>query len=121
MEQEKEKEEEAVSSSIKDLADYYTDEKQETIKSLQGSAEHVRQEYPANAVRTADYVKAVLGFFVVTAAGFGWMLLMLLIVSFVTLSYLHFNIGKMLVASGIFAAVVAVIYVVFTIKKFSKK
>jgi len=40
------------------------------------------------------------------------MLLMLGIISFVTLSYLHFTYKGMLIASGVFAAIIGIGYVI---------
>ena len=58
----------------------------------------------------------IMGAILVVAAFF-WMLVMLLIISFVTLSYLHFEIDTMKLASVIFAIVVGVIYIIKKILK----
>lgn len=58
---------------------------------------------------------------VVVVLAFGWCLLMLLIVSFVTLSYIRMKIKGMLIASAVFAAVVGVVYIIKTINKHKRK
>ena len=64
-----------------------------------------------------NLLKGILGFVFVVAIAFGWMILMLLIISFVSLSYLHFNIDVMLYVSAFFAAVCVVIYIFSKIRK----
>jgi hypothetical protein len=64
-----------------------------------------------------NLLKGILGFVFVVAIAFGWMMLMLLIISFVSLSYLHFNIDVMLYVSAFFAVVCGVIYIFSKIRK----
>lgn len=67
-----------------------------------------------------DLVKDIIFFFVTVAVTFGYVMLLLLIISFITLSYLHFNIEGMMIFSGICAAVAGVFYIVKTVKKWHK-
>ena len=57
-----------------------------------------------------EVVHDVVWFIVSVALAFGWLLLMLLIVSFLTLSYLHFELKWMIIVSLIFAVIVAVLH-----------
>lgn len=69
---------------------------------------------------TQDVVKDIVwGIFNVVLA-FGWMLLMLLIISFVTLGVIHFEIEKMILISAIAAAVMFVYRVVILILKYMR-
>jgi TRAP-type C4-dicarboxylate transport system permease small subunit len=68
-----------------------------------------------------DLVKEIIFCIIVMALAFGWMILMLLIISFVTLSYLQFNIKWMLIFSTIFAVLAGIFYVVQTVKKYKKR
>ena len=51
---------------------------------------------------------------------FLWVLVMLLIVSFVTLSYLKFQIKWMIVASALAAVIAGIVYVTAAVKKYRK-
>ena len=62
----------------------------------------------APAVRPIDIILEVIFFIVVVAVAYGWLMLMLLIISFVTLGYLHFEIQYINLASIIFAVCVAI-------------
>lgn len=64
-----------------------------------------------------NLLKDILGFAFVLAIAFGWMILMLLIISFVSLSYLHFNIDVMLYVSAGFAAICGVVYIFGKVRK----
>lgn len=64
-----------------------------------------------------NLLKGILGFVFVVAIAFGWMMLMLLIISFVSLSYLHFNIDVMLYVSAGFAAICGVVYIFGKVRK----
>ena len=100
----------------KDLSKMYKDEKQESVNKLKD----ISAEYPQKPFTTQDVVMDVIMLFVTTAIAFGWMLIMLLIFSFVTLSYIHIEIGTMLLISTIFAAVIFVVYIVRKIVKYRK-
>lgn len=62
-------------------------------------------------------IKNILGFILVTAVAFGWMLLVLMLISFVALSYITLKLSTMLIASGGFAAIAGIGYIVRKIKK----
>ena len=74
-----------------------------------------------NEFNPLNVLKEVLGFVFVVGMAFGWMMLMLLILSFVSLSYLHFNIDAMITFSTIFTIVFGTFYVFFRIRKSIKK
>ena len=88
----------------RDLSKMYKDKKQESVNKLKD----ISAEYPQKPFTAQD----VIMLFVTTALAFGWMLIMLLIFSFVTLSYVHIEIGTMLIISTVFAAVILVVYIV---------
>ena len=90
----------------RDLSKMYKDKKQESVNKLKD----ISAEYPQKPFTAQDVVMDVIMLFVTTALAFGWMLIMLLIFSFVTLSYVHIEIGTML--STVFAAVILVVYIV---------
>jgi len=104
----------------KDLSKLYTDDTQEAIHSMQKSADEMTEKYHANPFSVRDVVLDIIMFFVCVAGAFGWMMLMLLIVSFISLSYLHFKFDKMVLASVIAAIVVAVVYIVLKARKYTR-
>ncbi len=65
-----------------------------------------------------DVVHDVVFFVIATAGAFAWALVMLLIISFVTLGYLHFDIKWMLLIALVFSVVVAVLYIRSMHKKY---
>lgn len=103
----------------KDLSKLYTDDTQETIHSMQKSADEMTEKYHANPFSVRDVVLDIIMFFVCVAGAFGWMLLMLLIVSFISLSYLHFKFDKMVLASVIAAIVTAIVYIILKARKYT--
>lgn len=80
----------------------------------------INAKYPQKPFTTQDVVLDIIMLFVTTAIAFGWMLLMLLIISFVTLSYLHIEIGTMLIISTVFAAISFVGYIIKKTVKYKK-
>lgn len=80
----------------------------------------INAKYPQKPFTTQDVVLDIIMLFVTTAIAFGWMLLMLLIISFVTLSYLHIEIGTMLIISTVFAAISFVGYIINKTVKYKK-
>lgn len=80
----------------------------------------INEKYPQKPFTTQDVVLDIIMLFVTTAIAFGWMLLMLLIISFVTLSYLHIEIGTMLIISTVFAAISFVGYIIKKTVKYKK-
>lgn len=67
-----------------------------------------------------DIVKDIIFFFVVVAVAFGWLLLMLLIISFVSLSFLHMEFDHMVIASIVFAIVAGIVYIIVKSRKYVK-
>jgi len=59
-----------------------------------------------------DVVKDVIMFFVTTAVTYGYVLFMLLLISFIFMSYVDLLFTDMLVISGVCAFVVAVAYII---------
>lgn len=80
----------------------------------------INAKYPQKPFTTQDVVLDIIMLFVTTAIAFGWMLLMLLIISFVTLSYLHIEIGTMLIISTVFATISFVGYIIKKTVKYKK-
>ncbi len=103
----------------KDLSKLYTDDTQEAIRSMQKSADEATEKYHANPFSVRDVVLDIIMFFVCVAGAFGWMMLMLLIVSFISLSYLHFKFDKMVLASVIAAIVTAIVYIILKARKYT--
>ncbi len=68
-----------------------------------------------------DIIKDVLFFFITVAVSYGYILLMLLIISFMTSRYLPMKFDDMLVYSGIGAAIVGIWYIVKKVLKYRKK
>lgn len=64
-----------------------------------------------------EIIKEILAFAAVCVISYGWMLIMLLIVSFVFLSVFTILFEDMLIYSGIFTAIVACVYIIKRIKK----
>ncbi|MCR4618908.1 MAG: hypothetical protein K5669_12075 [Lachnospiraceae bacterium] len=101
-----------------DLSKLYTDETQDIVRSMQVSADKMTENYHDNPFGAGDIVRDIILFFVTVAGAFGWLMLMLLIFSFVALSYVHLKFDKMIIASIIFAVVVGIIYIVAKSKKY---
>ena len=68
-----------------------------------------------------DIIKDVIFFFVTVAAAYGYILLMLLIISFVAARYLPMQFDDMLLYSGIGAVVIAIWYIIKKVMKYQKK
>ena len=62
-------------------------------------------------------VKEILYYIAVTVIAFGWMFLMLLIISFVAASVIRIRIPHMLVTAGIFTVIVLVVSVFLRVRK----
>ena len=101
-----------------DLSGLYRDDTQDTVRSLQESADRMTENYHNNPFGAKDIIADIIFFFVVTATAFGWLLLMLLIVSFVAHTYIHLKIDKMILASAVFAVVAAVVYIIKKAQKY---
>lgn len=99
------------------MSKVYNDDIQKSIDVLKEKPSYIDDGTPT----AKDVVLDILFFFLTGLLGFGWLLLVLLIISFVALSYLHFEFEKMLMASVIFGIVLAVIYAFTKIKKYRRK
>lgn len=65
-----------------------------------------------------DLIKDMLCFFLMVGCTAGYVILLLLIISFITLSYLHFTIEGILIAGAVSGGIAGVYYIVKTIKKY---
>lgn len=68
-----------------------------------------------------DVIKDIIFFFITVAVAYGYILLMLLIISFMASRYLPMKFDDMLVYSGIGAAAIGVWYIVKKIMKYRKR
>ena len=98
----------------------YEDDTQQIVRSMQESADEMTEKYHDNPYSVKDIILDIILFFVTVAVAFGWLMIMLLIVSFVSLSYLHMKFDKMIIASVIFAVAVGVFYVIMKSRKYVK-
>lgn len=69
-------------------------------------------------MKKRDIVKDIIFFFVTLAVTFGYVLLLLLILSFISLSFFHFEIEKMLIGAGACMVLVGILYIVKMVKKY---
>ena len=104
----------------KDLSKMYKDDSQKAMESLKKSADKMNEAYADNPFTRQDVVLDIVFFFIVTGAAFGWLLLMLLIISFISMGYLKFKFKTMVIAAVIFAVAVAVFYIFKKINKYKK-
>ncbi len=91
-----------------------------SIENLKKAAEKAKEANYEGKLEIKDIVLDILGFFVRIAIGFGWMMLMLLIISFVSLGYFHFKIESMILVSVITAVIVGIHYIYKMIVKYRK-
>ena len=68
-------------------------------------------------MRKRDVVKEIIFFLIVTAVAYAWWTVMLLLVSFLTLSLLHFTMEGILILAGGGPAAVDAYYIVKKVKK----
>ncbi len=102
----------------RDPSEMYTDETQELVRSMQESADRMTEAYHDNPYDVRDIIKDIIFFFITVIGAFGWLMIMLLIISFVSLSYLHLKIDKMIIASVVFAIGIGVFYIIMKSKKY---
>ena len=100
----------------KDLSKMYKDKKQESVNNLKD----ISAEYPQKPFTAQDVVMDIIMLFITTAIAFGWTLIMLLIFSFVTLSYVHIEIETMLLIATVVAVVWFVVDVVKKVVKYRR-
>lgn len=71
--------------------------------------------------RKTDIVKDIIFFFLTTVFAFAYFMLVLLIISFITTSYLHFTIEGIFIVSILGAVGVGVYYIVKKVKKYRRQ
>lgn len=98
------------------MSNPHNDEFQKSIDVIKAKPSYIDDGTPT----AKDVVLDILFFFITGLIGFGWMLLVLLIISFVSLSYLHFEFEKMLMVSVIAGVVIAVLYAFTKVKKYKR-
>lgn len=74
-----------------------------------------------NRDKALNMIKEFVLFLLVTACAFGWWMLMLLIISFVMLSVIHFTIEAIFMIAIIGTVAIDVFYVVKKVKKYKKE
>ena len=67
-----------------------------------------------------DLIKDFIFFLITTACSMLWVMTVLLIISFVTLSYLHFTIEGMFITAVVCTVFVDIYYIVKTVKKYKR-
>ena len=67
-----------------------------------------------------DLIKDFIFFLITTACSMLWVMTVLLIISFVTLSYLHFTIEGMFITAIVCTVFVDIYYIVKTVKKYRR-
>ena len=77
-------------------------------------------EFEQRNNRKIDIAKDILFFFITTAIAFAYFMLVLLIISFVTTSYIHFTIEGIFIMAIVGTVGVDIHYVVKKIKKYRK-
>ncbi len=78
-------------------------------------------EYENRDSKKVDIAKDIIFFFVTTAIAFAYFMLVLLIISFVTISYIHFTIEGIFIMATVATVGVDIHYVVKKIRKYRKK
>ncbi len=96
------------------------DDKQKSVEYLRSASEKIRREGYEDRIDIRDVAKDIVFFLIYVGIGFGWVLLMLLIISFVSLGYLHFKLENMIVAASVSAILVGIYYIFRMIKKYRK-
>ena len=91
--------------------------KTDAVRNLQTTAEKIKEQGYDQKKDLRDIVKTVILFFLAVGIGFGWMMLMLLIISFVSLGYLHMHFDRMIIISVISAGLVGIWYIFVNLKK----
>lgn len=67
-----------------------------------------------------DIIKDFIFFLITTACSMLWVMTVLLIISFITLSYLHFTIEGMFITAIVCTVGVDIYYIVKTVKKYKR-
>lgn len=74
-----------------------------------------------NWSRRWDIIKEIIFFLITTAFVFGWCMLMLLIISFLTLSVLHFTIEGIVITAIVGTVCYDIYYIVRKVKEYRKR
>ncbi|MBQ3795840.1 MAG: hypothetical protein II842_06080 [Butyrivibrio sp.] len=96
----------------------YHDDKKDFVESLKKSANKVKEEKYDEKLDVKDVAVDILSVLFKALVGFGWMMLMLLIISFVSLSYIHFEIKTMFIVSILTGVVVGIFASLKTWRKY---
>lgn len=91
--------------------------KDDAVKKLQIAAEKVKEQGYDQKTDIRDIIKNIIFFFFTVAIGFGWMMLMLLIISFVSLGYIHMRFDRMIIVSVVTAILAGILYIFRIFKK----
>jgi len=92
-----------------ELSDLYQDEKQKSAEILKEKAKKIKGKYSLESPMPIKIINSIISVLFTGIISFAWMLLMLMIISFVSLSYLHFKIDTMLLVSIVFGILAAII------------
>ena len=95
-------------------------EKLASIENLKRAADKAKEENYEGKIEIRDVILDSLIFFLRIAIAFGWMMLMLLLISFVSLGYLHFKIESMVIVAVVTAVIVGVHYIYKMVVKYRK-
>ena len=93
-------------------------QKQNSVDALKKAADKIKEEKYDEKLDVKDVAVDILGVVFRALIGFGWMMLMLLIISFVSLSYIHFEIKTMLLVSVLTGVVLGVASAFKTVAKY---
>ena len=93
-------------------------QKQNSVDALKKAADKIKEEKYDEKLDVKDVAVDILGVVFRALIGFGWMMLMLLIISFVSLSYIHFEIKTMILVSVLTGVVLGVASAFKTVAKY---
>ncbi len=93
-------------------------QKQNSVDALKQAADKVKENNYEDKLDVKDVAVDILGVVFKALIGFGWMMLMLLIISFVSLSYIHFEIKTMFIVSILTGVVVGIIAASGVVRKY---
>ena len=93
-------------------------QKQNSVDALKKAADKIKEEKYDEKLDVKDVAVDILGVVFRALIGFGWMMLMFLIISFVSLSYIHFEIKTMILVSVLTGVVLGVASAFKTVAKY---
>ena len=94
-------------------------EKQNAANVLKELAEKVRREKYDEKPDVKEVAIDIFSVAFMALLGFGWMMLMLLLLSFISLGYLHFDIEKMVLVSILTGVLLGVLRLIKMVRKYS--